>query len=319
MRLTVGRNTRLSAYCGFTILELICILAVIFFLFAMLMPSLSKVKRIATRVVCSSNMRSYGMTGMMYLDDSDDSFPDPNNWLYSMKSDTSEHPIGCRWHDWPMALHGEIMNDSPEYRGMMWEYVNEMSKATCPDFRDIAGDRPCENPDHNPQIDIRPQYNYTMNAYLGSDIEGGVREYAHVQKPATKFFFAEENSWSVRPDHPRYPARNLMAPLSAKALDNTALLIIPTPRAANCFATFHSTEGDFNSGSGNLVYIDGHVGSISVEQQLRQKMHGFEPTSRSRYEWEFSYSYEEKHFYPAGNLAWAWASEEPPPGGWDGQ
>lgn len=297
---------------GFTVLELICVLAVVFFLFALLMPSLSKVKRISTRVVCGTNLKVIGTIGSVYLNDYDSRFPDPAQWFYTAASDTPDHPIGCRWHDWPMALHGRTMQESPQYQGMMGEYLSDLSKMTCPDFRDFAKKRGCENPLHNPDIDIKPQSNYTMNAYLGSDIQGGVKGVQQISRPATKFFFGEENSWSVRPDHPRFPVRSLKAPLSTKALDDTALWITPSPDAENCFATFHGASRDLSDGYANLVYIDGHVDLISAGEQLRQNMHGQTPA-------ESSYERKKKFLHPAGNLWPAWPNDEPPPGGWDQQ
>ena len=66
-----------------------------------------------------------------------------------------------------------------------------------------------------------------------------------------------------------------------------------------------------------MVLLDGHVTNIEVSEQLRKNMHGALSPRRSRYE---SYSsYEEKPYHPAGNLYFAWPTEEPPPGGWEGQ
>ena len=42
---------------GFTLWELVCVIAVIALFFALLMPSLNKVKRISTRVVCGTNLK----------------------------------------------------------------------------------------------------------------------------------------------------------------------------------------------------------------------------------------------------------------------
>jgi prepilin-type processing-associated H-X9-DG protein len=85
--------------------------------------------------------------------------------------------------------------------------------------------------------------------------------------------------------------------------------------AADCFATFHEdSKNDLSRGYGNLVYVDGHVEQIYVDQQLRQKMHGvsesisYSSRSRRAFSW-----------HPAGNLYYAWASKSPPPGGWDDQ
>jgi hypothetical protein len=95
----------------------------------------------------------------------------------------------------------------------------------------------------------------------------------------------------------------LSAPLSTKALDDTSLLITATPQAKDCFATYHDApNGDLTRGAGYVVFMDGHVDRIRVEDQLRTIMHGGSSS-----------------LDPAGNLSLAWANKSPPPGGWDGQ
>jgi prepilin-type processing-associated H-X9-DG protein len=286
---------------GFTIWELLCILFVIFLLFALLMPALERSRSMATGSICRSYLREYCLGGILYLDDNDGMFPKPSEWLYTKKSDSEDHPIGCRWHDQLMAPSGRIMRTSPEFRGEMWEYFSEEGIGPCPSFRRFARSRGCENPNHKSNIEIRPQYSYTMNGYLGTTKEGGVLNRSEVRAPSEVFFFSEENSWSLRPDHPKYPARWLSAPLSTRALDDTVLLISPTPEAKDCFATYHGS-GDLNRGYGNVALIDGHVERIRAKDQLRKNMHG----GRSE-------------LGPAGNLIWAWPVKLPPPGGWDAQ
>lgn len=123
---------------GFTVVELICILAVVALLAALLMPSLSRVRRIATRVVCSTGMRAFGTVGAIYLNDSEGRLPDARQWLYSAASDSDAHPMGCRWHDQRMDPQGRIMQDNPAFRGAMWEYMYDISYSKlCPEFRDI--------------------------------------------------------------------------------------------------------------------------------------------------------------------------------------
>ncbi len=288
---------------AFTIWELLCVIFVIVLLFGLLMPALSRVRTLSSRVVCGSYLSSYGKIGLLYLNENDDRFSKPDEWMYTMKSDSEAHPMGCRWHDSAMSLGGEIMNKSPEYRGSMWDYTVDMRIYLCPLFRDYAQGQDCENPKHRLNIDISPQYNYTMNAYLGSDGEGGVKKSSEVRDPSLVFFFAEENCWSIRPDKIKSRDRWLTAPLSTKALDDTALLISPTPKAVNCFGTYHEApDGDTNRGYSNVLFVDGHVESIKAEDQLRKNMHGGKSS-----------------LGPAGNLSWAWANKLPPAGGWDGQ
>ena len=293
----IATNTKRA----FTIWELLCVIFIIFLLISLLMPALSRARRLSTRMVCGSYLAGYGKAGLLYLNDNDGVFPEPSEWLYTAKSDSKAHPIGCRWHDRAMSPDGEIMKTSNEYKGKMWAYFDEMGIRPCPIFRDCDRSIECENPDHNQDIDIKPQYSYTMNGYLGTNQDGGVLRVSEVRDPSVVFFFAEENSWTLRPDHPTSSARWLSAPLSTKALDDTVLLISPTPEAINCFATYHEAPmRDFNRGYGNVVFIDGHVESIGVEDQLRKTMHG----GKSR-------------LGPAGNLTWAWANKLPPPGEWD--
>jgi prepilin-type N-terminal cleavage/methylation domain-containing protein/prepilin-type processing-associated H-X9-DG protein len=288
---------------AFTILELLVVIVIIVILFGLLMPALNSARRGATFVVCGANLAGYARAGLMYLSNNDNVFPDePDEWLYSKKSISKEHPIECRWHDREMAPYGEIMRTSEEYRGRMWSYFEDVV-CPCPIFRDIAKTRGCENTLHNNALYIEPQYNYTMNGYLGSKANGGVLNVSEVRNQSEVFFFAEENSWSVRPDHPKFPAKWLQAPLSTRALDDTLLTITPTPEARDCFGTYHKASSkELDKGFANAAFLDGHVETIKVEDQLRRKMHG----GRSS-------------LGPAGNLSCAWAAKTEPPSGWDGQ
>jgi prepilin-type processing-associated H-X9-DG protein len=202
-----------------------------------------------------------------------------------------------------MSPGGKIMRTTEGYRGNMWEYIGQMGISTCPTLRRFAKSRGCENPGHRRVLDIEPQYAYTMNGYLGNSQEGGVLRESEVRDPSKVFFFGEENCWSLRPDHPKFAAEWLSAALSTKALDDTVLMISVTDEARDCFATYHNAPSkDLNRGSSNVAFVDGHVERIDVEDQLRRNLHG----GRSR-------------FGAGGNLSLAWASKEPPPGGWEGQ
>jgi prepilin-type processing-associated H-X9-DG protein len=268
---------------------------------ALLLPALSYSRERACRVVCSSLMRQSVTCGIQYLGDNRGYFPDdPDEWLYTKASITPAHPIGCRWHDRDLSPEGGAMRESRGYQGRMWSYLAPDFVGLCPIFRDVARRRQCENPSHPAGLGVEPQYNSTMNAYLGSTRPGGVRRLDDVRKEEEVFFFADENAWSVPGGNGEDSLREKMAPLSARGLDDTVLLITPTPQVRDCFGTFHG--GDSNRGYGNVSFLDGHVEKIDFADQLRKVLHG----GRSR-------------LGPAGNLHWAWAAKTPPPGGWDAQ
>ncbi|MCE5184851.1 MAG: type II secretion system GspH family protein [Planctomycetaceae bacterium] len=59
---------------GFTLIELLVVIAIIAMLLSILMPALSKVKKIAQRVVCGTNLKGLGNAQVVYANDYDDEY-----------------------------------------------------------------------------------------------------------------------------------------------------------------------------------------------------------------------------------------------------
>jgi len=60
---------------GFTLVELLVVIAIIAMLMSILMPALAKVKAIAQRLMCGTNLSGIGKTMHLYATDFDDDFP----------------------------------------------------------------------------------------------------------------------------------------------------------------------------------------------------------------------------------------------------
>ena len=88
---------------GFTLVELLVVIGIIAMLMSILLPALAKVKAVANRTVCGTNLSSIGKSMFMYAGDFDGFFPVAGGpeciwctigWLYNWVADGPEQAYG---------------------------------------------------------------------------------------------------------------------------------------------------------------------------------------------------------------------------------
>ena len=92
---------------GFTLIELLVVITIIAMLLAILMPALNKVKKLAARLVCGTNVKGLGTAMFVYGHDYDGSFP--------AQGGKGDHPWTERTGGWQNATKnwGDATSTSP--------------------------------------------------------------------------------------------------------------------------------------------------------------------------------------------------------------
>jgi len=266
---------------GFTLIELLVVIAVIAVLMAILLPALKKAREQGQRTACQANLKTYTLAIYMYCGDNDDRFCQPDSCYFSQTSPYPvesgiSSPIHLRW------CNGDLyLREHPEYAGPLYNYLVDARAFICPTFSVIAR---IASEDHFYQADAanirnyKPWYNYTMNAYLGSDSEStkkaNVLRMSQVKQPAYTFSFTEESALVDTQYNVSGLNDTYMVPGSDAMIDSwlsqfgSYRLIKPGPGTSPAFwdviAGFHNApSGDPLAGKGNCALLDGHVEGYS--------------------------------------------------------
>ena len=241
---------------AFTLIELLVVIAIIGMLLAIIAPSLQLAKERAQFIYCKVNLRSYGLTMKIYLNENDDKYPESKTSMFNGDAGGSNGlpviPWRCQWHDERISPE-----NNPGFAGPLWPYMDSQKAHMCPTFKKFARVHGSSHPGHDASIPIEPQYAFSQNVFLGRWVTRNgilqplaVGKESEVINPANVLVWVEETIWLI-PGWAGWVLNDTCF-FSRHDDDNT--------QWGDFIATYHNTSlAKPNDGEGNAVFVDGHV------------------------------------------------------------
>ncbi|MCI0534308.1 MAG: type II secretion system GspH family protein [Verrucomicrobiales bacterium] len=227
-----GAGTSCGSVRGFTLLELLAVIAIVGVLAALLSSALNQTKARAHQIGCLNNLRQLQQAWIFYAEDNDDMLP-------LNRSMPSALPKAFGWRNtadsWVTGNPKEDTSTQNIENGSLFRYVNSPSIYRCPaDDTRVAV-----------KASLRRTRSYSMSAYLNGDevdVDPRVKvKLSDVQmQPASKIFvFIEEDMTSP-----------WLGSFKVMPVDSTSLAAA---------ASFASVPGAWHNGGCDLSFADGHV------------------------------------------------------------
>ena len=109
---------------GFTLVELLVVLAIIAILAALLMPAFGRAREAARQTECRNNLKEFGRAMNMYSSDHDQNLPQYNNMVDALWEDT-------QWEDGRLVA-GRLVNQRPSLDVLIPDYLSDVRLLHCP-------------------------------------------------------------------------------------------------------------------------------------------------------------------------------------------
>lgn len=233
---------------GFTLIELLVVIAIIALLLSIIMPALQRAKEKAQFLFCEANLKTYGLTMKLYLNEYDNKYPWCQASMFdSVKAQADGIPLDCQWHDERISP-----NNNPRYAGPLWPYMDSDAAHMCPTFKRFALMYGEDHPNHASSIPINPQYAFSQNGFLGEWPGGtvyGVLRESEVLTPSETLVWVEETIWPL-PNTDGWVLNDTC--FFSRHKDDWTW--------GDNIASYHNTPVTRkDEGLGNAVFVDGHV------------------------------------------------------------
>lgn len=225
-------NRKSHSHCsGFTLLELLVVVAIIAVLASLLSTALNHTKSKAHRITCLSNLRTLQVGWFVYVDENEDQLP-----MNRTDPSENERVLGRKNSigSWVVGRPKEDVTAANLAKGSLFPYTKAVSVYRCPaDVSTVVG-----------LTTVRRNRSYSMSAYLNGDdagIDPRVKtRYTEIMSPPPDkvFVFMEEHQ-----DSP------WLGSFDVPVKDRFSL----------ASGSWSSTPSDRHNQGCNLSFADGHV------------------------------------------------------------
>lgn len=252
--LTAQDRQPLPMRFGFTLVELLVVVAILVVVSSLLLPALARVKGKAHAAACVSNQRQLGVAFWLYCDEHDDAFP-----TGAASSSVGAHPEDWIWWQVQTDSSGQAVMRSGEGSALV-PYLGryQSSSFRCPADRDALARELAWKQNMNGELYT---YSYSLNAhskqgmasYFSRDRSMMIfNKLSAVVNPAQKIMLAEEKGGAS--DGP-----------GSAFIDDGRWQPLGYPLTMR------------HAGKANVTFADGHVDSVRREFADQDHPENFDP------------------------------------------
>jgi prepilin-type N-terminal cleavage/methylation domain-containing protein/prepilin-type processing-associated H-X9-DG protein len=225
-----SRRRNIGRRSGFTLVEVLAVIAIILVVVGLLSSSLNQTRARALRMTCLNNMKQLQVAWYVYSTENDDYIV--LNKTAPVSSGTSIAALASTTNSWVAGNPKLDKNAENVTKGKLYEYVRQPDVYRCP--MDSSTTR----------FGTMRARSYSVNAYLGGDdddldprVKMKVGEIIN-PPPDKVFVFIEEHEDSIW---------------------NGGFMVLPQERFSKTTGAWSSTPSDRHMQGCNLTFADGHL------------------------------------------------------------